>query len=129
MKYKESVPHPGVFQHETRDIFLCVFVDDLLFTSQREDLLWLEKLLLRKCEFETMLVGGYDDMEKKTVYLGRTLEWRESVIGVRPDRRHVRLLLRELGMENCRSISTPLSTKVEGCLSGSGSAGPGSGGG
>ena len=33
MKFKESVTHPGVFQHETRDILLCVHVDDLLCTG------------------------------------------------------------------------------------------------
>ena len=36
-----------------------------------------------------------------------------TVLGVRPDRRHVRSLLRELGMESCRSISTPLCATVE----------------
>ena len=34
-------------------------------------------------------------------------------LGVRPDRRNVRSLLRELGMETCRSVSTPLSLTVE----------------
>ena len=43
-------------------------------------------------------MGEDDDMEKKAVYLGRTLEWGENGRGVRPDRRHVRSLLRELGM-------------------------------
>ena len=37
----------------------------------------------------------------------------ENGLGVRPDRRHVWSLLRELGMESCRSISTPLCATVE----------------
>ena len=60
-----------------------------------------------------MLMGEDDDMVKKAVYLGRTLESGETGLSVRPDRRHVRSLLRGLGMENCRSISTPLSATVE----------------
>ena len=52
-------------------------------------------------------------MVKKAVYLGRTLEWGENSLSVRPDRRHVRSLLRELGMEHCPSISTPLCATVE----------------
>ena len=44
MKFKDSVTHPGVFQHERRDIFLCLHEDDLLCTGLREDLLWLKKL-------------------------------------------------------------------------------------
>ena len=45
---KVSVTHPAVFQHETRDILLCVHVDDLLCTGLREDLMWLKKQLLKK---------------------------------------------------------------------------------
>ena len=44
MKFKESVAHHGVFQHETRNILLCVYVDDLLCTGLREDLMWLKKI-------------------------------------------------------------------------------------
>ena len=113
MKFKESVSHPGVFQHETRHILLCVHVDDLLCTGGRDDLLWLKSQLLREYELETKLMGDDDDMEKKAVYLGRTLEWSEDGLGVRPDRRHVRSLLRELFMETYRSVSTPLSLTVE----------------
>ena len=47
MKFKESVSHPGVFQHETQDIFICVHVDDLLRTGLRADLEWLKKQLLK----------------------------------------------------------------------------------
>ena len=49
-KFKESVTHPGVFQHETRDIFLCVHVDDILCTGPREDLIRLKKQLLKEYE-------------------------------------------------------------------------------
>ena len=58
-------------------------------------------------------MGEDADMAKKAVYLGGTLKWGENGLGVRPDRRHVRALLRELGMESCRSISTPLSATAE----------------
>ena len=112
-KFKEFVTHPGVFQHETRDLFICVHVDDLLCTGARDDLMWLKFQLSKEYELETKMMGDDEDMVKTAVYLGRTLEWREDGLGVRPDRRHVRSLLRELGMEACRSVSTPLSLTVE----------------
>ena len=41
-------------------------------------------------------------------------QWNgEQCLAVRPDQRDVRSLLRELGMEICRSVSTPLSLTVE----------------
>ena len=98
-----------MFQHETRDILLWVLVDDLLCTGLRDDLMWLKIHLLNKYELETKLMGDDDDMEKKAVYLGRTLEWSEDGLCVWTDRRHVRSLLRELGIETCRSVPTPLS--------------------
>ena len=52
-KFKESVTHPGFFQHATRDIFLCVHVDDLLCTGLREDLMWMKTQLLQEYELET----------------------------------------------------------------------------
>ena len=70
-KFEESVTHPGAFQHEARDIFLSVHVDDLLCTGLREDLIWLKRQLLKEYELETLLMGEDDDMEKKAVYLGR----------------------------------------------------------
>ena len=86
MKFKESVTHPWGFnmRHET---FSSVHVDDLLCTGLREDLLWLKKQLLKGYEQETMLMGEDDDMEKKAIYLGRTLEWGEHSLGARPDAR------------------------------------------
>ena len=45
-------------------------------------------------------MGDDDDMVKKVVHLGRTLERCENGLSVRPDRRHVRSLLRELRMES-----------------------------
>ena len=43
LKFKESMTHAGVSQHETRDILLCVHVDDLLCTGVCDDLMWLKK--------------------------------------------------------------------------------------
>ena len=72
-----------------------------------------EDTVVARVRIGNKLMGGDEDMERKAIYLGRTLEWNENGLGVRPDRRHVRALLRELGMENCKNISTPLSATME----------------
>ena len=69
-----------MFQHDTRDILLCVHVDDLLCSRLLEDLMWLKKRLLKEYELESMLMGQDDDMEKKAIYLGGTLEWSENCL-------------------------------------------------
>ena len=40
--------------------------------------MWLKKQLLKEYELDTMLMGEDDDMEKKAIYLGGTLEWGEN---------------------------------------------------
>ena len=92
-------------KHET---FSCAYMWTMCCAQDNVTKQWLEEY-----EVETKLMGEDDDMEEKAVYLGRTLEWCENGLGGRPHRRHVRALLRELGMENCRSISTPLSATAE----------------
>ena len=76
-------------------------------------MLWLKKQLPTKYELETLLLGADDDMAKHVTYLGRTPEWHADGFGLRPDRRHVRQLLRDLGMEDSRSMPTPPSAAVE----------------
>ena len=107
MKFEESVTHPGLFQHETRDILLCVHVDDLLSTGLRDDLMWPKKQLFKKYELETLLMGDDDDMVKKAVHLGKTLEWGENAACGRIEDTRVHCC------DNCRSISTPLCATVE----------------
>ena len=62
---------------------------------------------------EEAIVEKSMNWRQNAVYLGRALEWSENGLSARPDRRDVRSLLRELGVENCRSISTPLNATVE----------------
>ena len=108
MKFKESDTHPGLFQHETRDILLCVHVDHVLFTGLRDDLMWLKKQMFKKYQLETLLMGDDDDMVKKAVYLGTTLEWARTVSACgRIEDTCVHCC------DNCRSISTPLCATVE----------------
>ena len=62
----------------------------MLCTGVCDDLMWLKLQLLKEYEWETKMMGDDENMVKTAVYLGRTLEWREDGLGVRPDRRHVR---------------------------------------
>ena len=57
--------------------------------------MWLKKQLLKEYELETLVMGEDDDLERKAVYFGRSLEWEEQGLGVRLDQRHVRLLVRK----------------------------------
>ena len=72
--------------------------------------MWFEKQLLKEYELETMLTREGDDMEKKAIYLGRTLEWGENGLGVRPGRHVV-----AAPGNRCEEVS--VISSVEGTLS------------
>ena len=80
MKFKESVTHSGVFQHESRYILLCVHVDDLLCTSLHDDLTWLDKQLLKTYELEKLLMGDDNDKEERELSISEeNWNWARKV--------------------------------------------------
>ena len=44
-KFKESATHPGVFQHETLDIFLCVHVVHRTAEGTVVEGMWIEDIV------------------------------------------------------------------------------------
>ena len=101
VKFKESVTHRCFNMRHEAVSFVCMWT-----ICCAQDYVKIRcgptKQVLKEYELATIFVGEDGDMEKKALYLGRTLEWERNGLGVRPDRRHVRSLLLELGMENCR---------------------------
>ena len=60
MKFKESVSHPGVFQHQTRvPLYACE-----RFAISVKIFMWSKTQLLKEFELETLLMGEDDDMVK-----------------------------------------------------------------
>ena len=104
----ESITHPGYFRHDGLDLDLCVHVDDLLCSGDMDALLWLKGVLTKAYDLEAEFLGDEMGCNSVGTYLGRQLEWTSEMIKVKPDGKHVRRLLKDLGMTGCQNISTPL---------------------
>ena len=63
-----------------------------------------------KAEYDVKVRGklGPDKADDKHItILNKCVEWTSAGLQYEPDPRHVEILLRELGMENCTPVATP----------------------
>ena len=111
--FQESVYMPGVFLHQVRKIKMAVHVDDLLASGLSEELEWLVKSLLSEFEMKHEILGPDAGQKTEVEYLGRRIAWTSEGIVIEGDSKHARNLLKVMGMETCRSSTSPFASKEE----------------
>ena len=111
MGFEGSRLQPGVFVHKTREIMMVTHVDDFLIGGPPEDLLWLRAELKKNFEISGVMMDELD-VNGKTVdslkFLGRTIRKTADGYTWEADEKHVRLLLEESEMRDCKPLSTPM---------------------
>ena len=120
MGFEGSRLQPGVFVHKTREIMMVTHVDDFLVGGPPEDLLWLRDELKKNFEISGVMMDE-QDLNGKIVdslkFLGRTIRKKEDGYTWEADEKHVRLLLEENEMSNCKPLSTPMCREdADDCL-------------
>ena len=109
---------PGVFRHKARDIIMVTHVDDFLVAGPPEELEWVRDKLREHFEVNGQMIGERDNnnncsIVKQVKFLGRTIRREEDGFTWEADTKHVRILLEESGMEDCKSLSLPLAREDE----------------
>ena len=101
-KYNVSTYH-----NKSRDLKTLVHGDDFVTIGGREDAKWFEEALSKSFAIKTSVVGRGKGEDKEA----RILNW---VIRVMPngweyeaDQRHGELIIKTLGMDNCKSVIIP----------------------
>ena len=105
--FQESPTMPGLLKHTERELKISVHVDDVLITGVETDLDWLQYMLNSAYQMKFQRVGHNHDLEAS--YLNRTLRWTTEGIEWCPHPRHVKTILRDLGLETASAVSTPLT--------------------
>ena len=98
---------PCSFKHAVKDLYVTVHGDDFTITGPDHELLWLEQRMAEKYEIKTKYLGPDAHHEAEVRVLNRTLRWTSEGVEYEPDQRHAELIVRELGMETARAVSTP----------------------
>ena len=88
-----------------------VFVhgDDFVSAAEGGDLVWLKGILETKFEIKSKIMGHEGGDEKHVKILNRIITVKEDGYEYEPDLRHAELVVKELGLEDAKSVSCPYS--------------------
>ncbi len=98
---------PCNFHHPGREVSTTVHGDDFTSTGREADLMWLDAQLKAEFETKTEVLGPGQRHQRQLRVLNRVLTWTASGIQCEADQRHAEILVRELGMDKAKPVSTP----------------------
>lgn len=111
--FSRSKLMPGVFYRKEKDLLACGHVDDVICSGSSENLRWLQDMIAQEFEFKATVIGPDEFDKKEATFLGRRLTWTSNGIYWEADEKHAMELLREYGLMECNSVSTPLSNETD----------------
>ena len=82
-------------------------VDDFLCSGEAGNLEWLYQSLRKRYDLSRTMVGS--EFEQECKYLNRIVRWTDRGFEIEGDPKHVNLLLKEWGMEQCSLVDTPIT--------------------
>lgn len=94
-----------IMRHEQRDVDLMVHGDGFLTVGAQEYLLWSKGILGPKFELSTVLAGHQEGDERQV--LNRIIMAVECGFSYEADARHAGLIVRDLGLQNAKPVTTP----------------------
>ena len=111
---------PCNFRHSTKDLIVTVHGDDFTSSGSEEDLVWLREKLSSRYDIKCTILGPEAHQSQEVKILGRTLRWSDVGIEYEADPRHQAIVIEELGLQDCRPVTTPSGPEEQGCLPGQG---------
>ena len=92
---------------EARRISASVHGDGVTVKASREDAGWLIQKFKEKFEIKTQMIGEAAGLNKQIQILDRTVRWSSRGLWIEADLRHVKQVIRALGLEGASSAPTP----------------------
>ena len=109
--FKECVTQPGIYYHQSRNLYIVSHVDDFLCVGGMKELVWFKLALQEKYEIKAQILSRGNNTVS---FLGRKVTWAESGLEIEADKKHVQILLEEWKMIDCNPCDTPLSCDTQG---------------
>ena len=113
LDFERGISAPCCYYYKKRRISLVVHVADIAATGSKKEHALLSEDLRQRYDLDFKILGPEHGECKQGTYLGRTITWTTHGLHYEADRKHVRLLLRDIGMEKRSSVSTPGPTEAE----------------
>ena len=106
MKFTRSVACQNAFYHKDRAIRIIVHGDGFLMAGPEKELVMLRKQMDEKYEAKHQVIGPRADHAKSMKVLNREIKWEDKGITIEADKKHVRAIIQELGLEGAKAVST-----------------------
>ena len=99
----------GRRQAKMEDISVLIHGDDFVAAGSREDIKQFRQAIAGRFTVKDNLVGSRSDLGElqETRVLNRIIRWTQKGWEYEADQRHAELIVREMGMENAKSVKTP----------------------
>ena len=98
---------PCTFHCVSRSLRTLVHGDDFVTVGPAEEAKWLHTELSKKFEVQTALVGRGEECVPEARILNRIVRVTDQGWELEADQRHACILVRALGLEEAKSVSTP----------------------
>ena len=99
---------PCNYYHPGRQVSTTVHGDDFTSTGTEVNLKWLQAGLESAFEITTEFLGPSRARHMQEVrILNRVISWNEECLSYEADQRHAEIMIRELGLEGAKAVTTP----------------------
>ena len=98
---------PCNFTHKSRGINLTVHGDDFAVVANSKQLQWFGEVMKSTYDIKMSTLGPDEGQVDEVRLLNRILRWTPAGLEYEADKRHAELIVKELGLESARSVSSP----------------------
>ena len=96
-----------LYSEEARGISVSVHGDDVTVKASREDAEWVIRKFKEKYEIKTQMIGEAANLDKQLQILNKMVRWSSRGLWIEADPRHVKEVIRALGLEDASPVPTP----------------------
>ena len=112
--YVKGKASPCLFKHAASGSMASIHGDDFVVGGPGTHLKDLKKAICGKYKAKVRAILGPETaVDKSVVMLGRIIEWKEHCVDVDADPRHLELILKEMGLEECKGSNVVGRTRLD----------------
>ena len=94
------------FSRRTRQVSFTVRGDDFTASGSDSDLAWLEGQFKERFECKIQVLGPGRNQQREVRILNTVVKWSKHGIYYEADQRHSKIVVREMGLENAKTVPT-----------------------
>ena len=111
--FKKGQSSPCNYVHEGRNVKITCHGDDFLIVAPLESIKWIIKKMQETFELKHQILGPEKGCVREVRMLNRIIRWTDTGIEYEPDQRHSDCIIRDLGLDGGKGVSTPGTVEID----------------